>query len=230
MATDKYLRANARAQARGYASAYAERAAQAKKQGFRGVRAKERAGGRVRDYELERERARIRARGAGFSSVREKAAFRRENTGLGRVEWQQARTLARFGITKAGFDKVRRANRKWSNTFALEQWTAINTYDKFLDAELTNWTEQRVGYVLSFYAAIVNPRTNLDSLYKMGRNVVRDENGRPVFKEDGKLKRFSNKSQFYYLVKYTGLMQVDEFEARYGRQIVKDARTGTVEI
>jgi hypothetical protein len=234
----QYQKAVERAKARGFASPYAERKARAQARGYSSPRternARERARGVKRDYALERERANIRAQARGFRTLRDQARYNkavRDDPELDVKKWQKREILAYFGISERKFNEIRRANKLWAKEYPMLQWTAINTYDTYLDKETSNWSERRVGYILSFYAAIVNPKTNHDALYLLGgKKTDRDEKGRPVFREGGQLKRRTNKEQFYYLVKYANLMQVDEFESRYGRQIVKDATTGKLDI
>jgi hypothetical protein len=204
----EYARAKAAAQARGYSSPRTQRDAR-----------------KPRDYAIERERTETRARGRGFRNAREQAAFNR--TGASNREgWQRDRILAYFGLSLDEFDEIRRNNRNYHNQFAQLEYTAINTYDADRDADVHNWSEYRVGYVLAFHAAIVNPRTNWDSLAKRvkiesGKYIhvrVHDKLGRPL----------SNKSQYYYLVKYTNIMSQDYYEARYGMTAVRDANNGKV--
>jgi hypothetical protein len=209
-AQTKYQRLRELARQRGYASPYAMRKASMERRGVK------------RDYALERERSDIRANAEGFRNRKERAQYRREAASqptLNKEQWQKQKTLSYFGISERRFNAIRRENKLWAREYPMLQWTAINTYNIDIDMDTHNWSEQRVGYILSFFAAVVNPKTNYDSLTK-GRKRIYDKNG----------KKRSNKSQFYYLVKYTNLMQVDEFESRYGKQIVKDAKSGKVEV
>ena len=236
MATDrksKYQRANELAKQRGYASAYAERKAKVQAKGFSSPRTQRNASeakrGIKRDYKLERENQERRARGRGFVNARDQRAFRK--SGMPVEKWRErkqlerfkvgtskldpknpdkTKTLEHFGISESRFNKIRRENKLWANEYGMLQWSAINTYNVDVDRDVHNWSEQRVGYIIYFNKAIVNEKTNYQSLV--------DERGHRII-ENGKPK--TNAEQFYYLVMYTDLMRVDEFEARYG--IMADA-------
>lgn len=187
---------------------------------------------RQRDYALERERATVRAHGRGFRTLKEQTLYNREHAGeppSNREVWQRARILAHFGITKRRFDEIRRENRNWTQEYAQLQYSAINTYNAATDARIHDWSEQRVGYIIAFHAAIVNNRTNYESLQSRKKVKIDgkwksigvrklDKNGRP----------YMNASQFYYLVKYTNLMSQSEFEARYGMTALREAREETL--
>lgn len=195
--------------ARDYKAEYQRRKAAAQAKGFTSPRTEQNARlaqrGRKRDYALERERQRIRAEAVGVDSVADYRAYMKA-----KAQGEQAEkkwTLNYFGLSESQFNRMRRANRNYSNQYAQLQWTAINTYDTFRDKDIHNWSPMRVGYIKYFNEAIVNPATNYDAL-----------KDNPKYYKGGPFSRkLSNKSQYYYLVKYTGLYSVDEYEARYGR-------------
>jgi hypothetical protein len=190
----EYERRKARSQARGYTSPRTEQ------------NARRAARGRpARDYALERENQQRRAFNAGLDSVKEFQSYQRakKQGEAAEKKW----TLDYFGLTQSQFDRMRRANRHYTNQYAQLQWTAINTYDLDRDKAVHDWSPMRVGYIKYFNEAIVNPATNYDSL----KDNPRYYKGGPFSRKE------MNKSQYYYLVRYTNLYQVDEFEARYGR-------------
>lgn len=203
-----YQKATARAQARGFASPYAERKARAVTRGYSSPRterkARETARGKQRDYQLERENANRRANARGFRNASEQRKFNKL-TGVDRITWQKERTLQFFGISESTFNKIRRANRNWAKEYALLQYTALNTYRTEIDGATKDWSEDRVGYVIAFYNAVVNPKTNYDTLV--------DKKGRRIMTKEGK--PLVNRAHYEYLVKYAN-MSVSEYEARYG--------------
>lgn len=207
-------RANEAAQSRGFTNAYAERKARSTARGYSSPRtertARENARGNPRDYALERERLNTLSRTRGFMNRSEENKFRKSGN-PDKEKWQQARTLAYFGISKSKFDKIRSENRHYgTDAYVALQWSAINTYDLYRDKDLHNWSPDRVGYILSFNAAIVNPKTNYDSLKDNPKYVKGGLQGQKIM----------NASQFNYLVIYTNIYQVDEYEARYGTNSV----------
>ena len=196
--------------ARDYKAEYQRRKAAAQSRGFTSPRTEQNArrvskGRPPRDYALERERQRIRAEGAGLDTVAEYRSYMKAKAQGEAAEKKW--TLDYFGLSEAKFNRMRRANRHYSNAYAQLQWTAINTYDVDRDKDIHNWSPMRVGYIKYFNEAIVDPATNYESL-----------KDNPRYYKNGPFSRKQmNKSQYYYLVKYTNLYQVNEFEARYGR-------------
>lgn len=224
MATDgksKYQKAVERARAKGFASPYAERKARALSRGFTSPRAertaKEKARHVRRDYGAERRAAERKAEREGFRSVYDRQKARK----LGITsdpklleQFQKERVLAHFGVSESQFNRIRKENRAYNYPGVM--YAVINTYNLDRDKAVHDWSLGRVGYIIAFHAAIVNPKSNYESLtrdYK--REIV---NGKPK----------SNTAQYYYLVKYTGYMSSDEFEARYGLAIAREARRGEV--
>lgn len=148
---------------------------------------------------------------------------------------QEIEALRKFGVTRTEFERMRQANIPYAipqfthrTSPSLEKRkrlnfaTFVNTYDQ--DRDIPNdWSDQRVGYVVSFYRAIVDPRTNYQTLI--------DKDGQRIKHKDGTYK--SNKWQAAYmghyrdqapferyttneLVKYANQKELDEFETRYG--------------
>lgn len=214
---EKYAREKKRAQELGFASPYERRKARAQQFGYRtpyqrsiyeARKAPDSKRAYARRVELSQQR--------GFASpYQEKKARALGLTGDELKTWQKSQTLKYFGITEARFNAMRKANRAWAKEYPMLQWTEINTYNMtkdpaspkwaFSDANVNNWSIRRVGYIVSFYGAVVDPKTNYDSLTtKDGKRIYVD--GRPK----------TNAEQFRYLVEYTGIMQIDEFESRYG--------------
>lgn len=212
---ERYAREVASAKALGFATPYDRRKARAKERGFSSPRtertASEQRRNTPRDYALERERATIRARSRGFKSLSEQRRYNKQ------AGTDKAKALAYFGISENKFNTMRRENRHWSKEYPQLQWTAINTYDIDRDKAVHDWSLRRVGYIVYFNRAIVNPKTNYDSVSKPFYR----PNGRKGRKMDLKNATPEQRdAQFNYLVQYTGLMQVDEFESRYGARAV----------
>lgn len=169
---------------------------------YRDYRAKEL--GRPRDYQEERFRADLRARRQGYASARDrqlKNRKRREDLARPKSE-----ALSAWGITESQFNRMRAANRKYQFDGA---YSAANTYDLTIDKDLKNFSDERVGYIVSFYHAVVDKKTNYWSLYDKKTKRRRQEYGYPV----------TNVWQRRYLVDYAKLMSPSEFEARYGRLV-----------
>lgn len=215
---------------RDYSAENARRNERARAAGFTSYRqqrdARARAAGKPRDYALERERATIRATGAGFKDARQRARFNRSGKTMKRF------MLDEFGFTEREFEGIRKNNLdyqfNWNDKvpFAVGQ---INSYDELLDAALDDWSYRRVGYIISFNSAVVDPRTNYDNIPKRWvKKAYKDKNG----KWRGEMKRITSRSgkivtkdnQFWYLVEFSGLMSIDEYESRYGMTAVQRAR------
>lgn len=229
--TSSYQRSVERAKAAGFSSPYAQRKARDAEQGTtprKKLAANRAKRGVKRDYALEKERLDIRARAQGFTDAKARTKFNRTNKdreaqGLDPFKpekFQMAATLAQFGISKATFDRYRRENRAWNqpdhdddrtrardiNTYVVD-FDPLRPFTPF-DSDIHNWSPDRVGYVVYFNRAIVNPKSNYQSLL--------DDKGNRKYKGKGKNRKpVSNQDNFYYLVKYTNLFQQSEFEARY---------------
>lgn len=108
---------------------------------------------RKRDYALEWERRKIRAQGAGFSSPREKTAQRKSGKSL--EEWQRDKALAKRGISQVEFQRIRRQNKSWAKEHNNKRLAAINKYNVKADAAIHDWSDDRVGYIVSFNAMTV---------------------------------------------------------------------------
>lgn len=213
----KQARANARAKALGFSSDYDRRRARAKERGFSSPRAQrtasEKQRGVQRDYALERENADRRARARGFLSATDQRKFRKSGA-ADVIGYQRENTLRQFGITKYEFDRMRRANRNHSpNEKATIEYNSINAYDHQVDSRIHDWSPDRVGYIVYYNRAIVDPKTNFDSLLESGKRMGKRYSYRRLTKEG---KPLTNKENYYYLVKYANIMEVNEFEARYG--------------
>lgn len=168
---------------------------------------------RKRDYAAEYARRKARLANIGLTPH---SARKRGSAVFGPVNAKQA-MLAKFGVSARQFEAMRIRNMDYVEP-QFDKWhtddkakkrrlglaTAINTYNQDIDID-NDWSEERVGYVVSFYRAIVDPQTNYDSLLNPdGSRKIR--NGKPV----------TNRWQANLLVKYSGLMDLDEFEVRYG--------------
>lgn len=221
------------ARKRDYAAEYAKRKARDQEQGTTPGRkrsAQRQATGKGRDYELERERRETRARGRGYSSLNEQTAYRRtggEESKSAIESWRRTTILAKFGISKRQFDTMRRENRDYVTWYGRQHYSDINHYNISIDQDIHDWSEDRVGYVVSFHGAIVNPASNYRSL---GRKHVKKADGTEttVRATNRQGKPITNAEQYFYLVKYTGLFTTNEFEQRYGIRVVREARAQAV--
>jgi len=169
---------------------------------------------RKRDYAAEYARRKERLSRIGLTPY---SARKRGSSVFGPVSQKQA-MLSKFGVTEREFEAMRIRNRdyaeprfdKWhtedkAKRKRIGQAIAINTYNESKDIP-NDWSEERVGYVTSFYRAIVDPRTNYESLLDSEGRRRRTRKGKPA----------TNKWQAALLVKYSGIMELDEFEVRYG--------------
>lgn len=215
---------------RDYKAEYAARKLRAIAAGFTSPRTQRTARERERGTTAfsraeERARAELRAREEGFLSVADRRkwrAYSKEHPRASRAAWEKRRILEYFGITEKRFNEIRRENRQYSDHYGALHFTAIYEYDEDIDADVNNWSEQRVGYIISFHAAVVDPKTNYDSLPREWRRGYRKLGikGHAERKTDDHGKLITNTSQFFYLVKYARIMSIDEFEARYGRSAI----------
>lgn len=197
----------------GYATEWKYRVAVAEERGFSQAK-----------YDFERRTQKAQTEGFTSASARKRyrkqvqgRTFEGETERFERFQFQSKERkrfkelqLKKFGVTEEQFDKVRRENARWSATNAGTRWTAIQLYDEFIDSRDNDWSDQRIGYVLAYHAAMVNKRTNYDAL-----------KDNPNFYKNGpQARKRGNAAQYYYLVKYAKVMSVDEFEARYGRAAI----------
>ncbi len=149
---------------------------------------------------------------------------------------QERSVLAEYGVTPREFEAMRIANLEYGPQTRLydkkakhretQHWLTmaqrINEYDQDLDVP-GDWSDARVGYVVSFYKAIVDPRTNYSSLP--------DVEGNREYKSGAKKgKRRTNRWQKLYLTRFAstirdkrngkirehGVMDMHDFEVRYG--------------
>lgn len=160
--------------------------------------------GRPRDYQEERFRADLRARRQGFQSAKDRQEKNRKRAAA--LARPKSEALAAWGISEYQFNRMRKANRDYQYHGA---YSAANTYDLTIDKDLKNFSDERVGYIISFFHAVVDKKTNYWSLYDKKTKRRRQEYGYPV----------TNVWQRRYLVDYAHIMSPSEFESRYGRLV-----------
>jgi len=185
-----------------------------------------------RDSKREYQRQQELARAEGFSSPTERKRYQasvRRGEVTNPAQFAQKRAmLAKFGVTETEFNFMRQANLAYRRP-AFENWKLkgdakrqrerkkaiglalrINEYDVDRDLDPSDWSERRVGYIVSFYRAIVDPQYNYDSLHDPKTGMRRLwRNRHPL----------TNRQQADYLVKYAEIMEISEFERRYGAQV-----------
>jgi len=182
---------------------------------------------RIRDYAAEYRRRQERAKASGFGGYWEQRRYRYAVTRqeVMDVDTFRARDqmLRKFGVTIAEFNRMRAANLKHARP-KFENWNPkgsaadkrrkakalaaalrLNEYDVDVDLDIDNWSEKRVGYITSFYRAIVNPQHNYTA-WKSGTGSAAQ-------------RRRTNRYQADLLVKYAEIMGIDEFERRYGQLV-----------
>lgn len=120
-------------------------------------------------------------------------------------DFSRAATLAKWGLTEASFEAIRKANRKHSAEGS-PRASKIQTYKLGVDRRTRDFTDARVGYIKSFYDAVVNDNTNFYSISPSRRH---------EYEDTVRLQRWRER-QARYLVRYGGLTSIDEFDARYG--------------
>lgn len=185
-----------------------------------------------RDSQKEYDRQRALAREQGFSTVSERKRYL-TNVRRGEVRsiedfTQKTFMLAKFGVSEREFNMMRQANLAYQRP-KFENWKPkgeparqrdrkkaiglalrINEYDVDRDLDPGDWSERRVGYIVSFYRAIVDPQYNYDSLVDPKTGMRR------IWRKRHPL---TNRAQADYLVKYAEIMEISEFERRYGAQV-----------
>lgn len=137
--------------------------------------------------------------------------------------------LRRFGITEAELNARDRANRAWEGgetrsrgrqrnrakaDIELRNFIRSNKYHRYREEIVDGppgeqWSYERIGYILAYYAANVNPETN----YSDGLGARKGK--RPV---NGAGFKQMNAAQYYYLTQFTDLMSVSDYESSYGSQ------------
>lgn len=169
-------------------------------------------------------RANIRAKSEGFRNAKERREYLKTPR-RNRDKFQRDAILDYFGISLGRFNQIRRENRHWFDEYGMLQHSEINVYNMEIDEAVDDWSERRVGYIISFHAAVVNPRTNYDSLQRtwVRGNKKTGNKGYSQRRTDDHGKIVTNASQYFYLVKYAQLMSVDYFESRYGRAAIVEA-------
>lgn len=170
-------------------------------------------------------RSKERALKEGFKNVRERASYNRQ---FGSPYGIAARTvaLAAHGVTLTEFNRMRRENlahtpegtrhdgRPRTDTLA----AAIQQYRVDVGEDARNWSDARVGYVVSYNRAVVNPETNfyapegIERLKNPAETFYDPDHPKPV---PVKVRRWTE-TQFLYLVRYGGFESIEEFDDRYG--------------
>lgn len=243
MATGRKRDRNAEARAAGFSSDYERRKARERARGYRtpydATQGRKYAAGKpVAPRSVRTARDNATAQREGFLTAYQRDQFRKSHpnaTTAERKQWQKERVLKHYKITEAEFNRRLKASRGWltkqlnsrkddAAREALGRAAAYNIFDTRLanrprgDTEWAlEWSPQRVGYVLAYYAAVVNPRTNYQNALGGRKGKAKRPKGPGGF---GKM----NAQQFYYLTKYTNLMSVNEYEVSYGSAQTREAQ------
>lgn len=184
---------------------------------------------KTRDYKSAYQRRKELAQSRGFSSPYAETKQRAQRGVLVGPATAERAALSKWGVSRRQFEAMRIANleygypserltkkrsRNQSVKRRLNEAIILNSYDASRDVE-GDWSDDRIGYVITFNKAIVDPRTNYASLF--------DENGLRKMRGGRPL---SNRWQKAFMTQYadkaTGkgrrrkYMEVDEFESRYG--------------
>lgn len=155
-----------------------------------------RAAGRQRDYTRERASADRLAQSRGYASSNQERSVKN--------------AAKKFDVSWDTFNTMRRANRKhWSEVqrgnLPKKFPIYLHTYKEPSKADIGKW----VGYIVSYYHAIVDEKHNWDS--------VRDESGRWEMADvDGTLRPKSDIWWYRHFVIYSDKRSVDYYETRYG--------------
>lgn len=168
---------------------------------------------RKRDYKAEYQRRKARAQAEGFSGPSQRTRYNREARASRErgesptpvSEFRKVSTLTRFGITEGRFNEMRRANRRHQPEGGAKA-SKIQHYNLGLDRKTKDWSDGRVGYIISFYYAVANPNTNFYSISPSRRH---------MYEGTARLAKWRER-QARYLVQYGGILDVDVFDSRYG--------------
>lgn len=167
-------------------------------------------------------RAKERATALGFTSpsARTRANRKARLFGISTEDVQRLAILAKWGITTDVFNAMRRRNLAHTPEGSgrdgrpgSQGARQIQTYRVDIDEDDHNWSDARVGYIVSFFWAVSSPATNYFSL-------PRTEREQYYFLPEPKLvpsgiRKWTDR-EYVYLVRYGGFMDIEEFDSRYG--------------
>jgi len=170
--------------------------------------------------------AKARAQAEGFTSPSAKQRFRKvaaANPSLTLTEYRKRRALVKFNVSEKTFNAMRSANightpegfRKDGKPLTHLAYV-IQTYNTDVDFRENDWSDERVGYITSYYWAVANPATNYFSSSDSERVIQANRFPLPADYRNWIAR------QYLYLVRYGGLsidgelMDGDEFAERYG--------------
>jgi len=153
----------------------------------------------------------------GFQSPRVYTNYRKAVSSGSAVSipaFTKAAMLAQFGITPIQFEAMRKANREHAPEVRedarvrfQQKARRIQDYNLAIDADTSNWSRARVGYIKAFYDAVVNVETNFYSIRPSERWTLESVG-------DRKFQRWLE-TQAAYLIGYMEY-SVDDFDERYG--------------
>lgn len=141
---------------RNYKSEYEKRLAKVKAQGFSSPREKwqynKATKGRSKKLSVYNFRQTKEAQKRKKLRIKEKAKAQKTKTTLA----NKVRVLKKFRLSEMEFAKLRRQNRAYSG----KAKSPMLYYNTDLDADLNNWSEERVGYIKFYNEVFVNPKKN----------------------------------------------------------------------
>lgn len=142
--------------ARDYKSEYQKRLAKVKREGFSSPREKweynKAKAGRQKKLTLYNYRQSKEAQKRKKIKIKEKAKLARTK----QTQSAKARALKKFGLSETDFARLRRQNK----AFSAKAKSPRLYYNTDLDADLNNWSDERVGYIKYYNEVFVNPKKN----------------------------------------------------------------------
>lgn len=144
--------------ARDYKAEYQKRLAKVKREGFTSPREKyeynKAKKGRAKKLSLYNYRQSKLAQQRKKLRLKEKAKVAKTKA----TQSAKARALKKFRLTELEFQKLRRQNRAFHNNGKSKSPRLFYNLD--LDADLNNWSDERVGYIKYYNEVFVNPKKN----------------------------------------------------------------------
>lgn len=143
---------------RDYRSEYERRLAKVKAEGFSSPKEKwlynKAKKGRTKKLTLYN----FRQQKIGLQNKKLKLKAKAKAQKVKNTQATKARVLKKFRLTEAEFSRLRRQNRAFNTKALTKGMSARRYYNTTLDADLNNWSEERVGYIKFYNEVFVNPK------------------------------------------------------------------------